>query len=146
MSSFGTISNISGALFNACIEARACALRFLPRFLSLSGIFIIQSTSYVLYKLANWVIRNNLNFGPKFRPSGDWKMAPIVMWSDHYLEYWSLDPLHTWCMHWLCKFSEMSRYLATLTIFALWWPKKWQQSEAFESYLEYWSLNTLHTG
>ena len=113
-----------------------------------SGILIIQSTSYVLYKLANWVIRNDLNWATfaKFRPSGDWKMAPILMWSDQYLDYWSLDPLHTWCTHWLCKFSEMSRYLATLTSFCPLVAKKWQQSEAFESHLEYWSLNILHTG
>ena len=68
------------------------------------------------------------------------------MVSDYYLEYWSLNPLHTWCMHWLCKSSEMKRYLAKLTIFSPLVAKKFQQSVAFNHYLVYWSLNTLHTG
>ena len=65
-------------------------------FQPLSGILIIQSTSYVLYKLANWVFRSDLNWGYVRLISALWRpeMAPILMVSDHYLEYWSLNPLH----------------------------------------------------
>ena len=51
------------------------------------------------------------------------------MLSDHYLEYWSLNPLYTWCMHQLCKSSGMKRYLAKLTIFSPLVAKKWQHTD-----------------
>ena len=58
----------------------------------------------------------------KFRPSGGWKMTPIPMWPDHYLEYWSLNPLHTWCMHWL-SLQKWVDIWPRWPFFALWWPK-----------------------
>ena len=48
----------------------------------------------------------------KFRPSGGWKMTKVVV-SEHYLEYWSLDLLHTcmWCINWLGEFLAATKQL-----------------------------------
>ena len=51
-----------------------------------------------------------------FRPSFGRKMAAIGGSDhyDHYLEYWSTNPLHTWCIHWWAESSEMIPCTATL--------------------------------
>ena len=60
---------------------------------------------------------------------------------DHYPEYWSLNPLYTWCIHWLSNLSD---------IFYFWprWPNfglmVMSQLMVVEHYLNYWSFNPLY--
>ena len=86
-------------------------------FRPLSRLLISQSSSYVVYTLFRWVFRNDVSFGHVGNISGFcW---PTNGWNryvptDHCMKYWSLNPLHTWCIHWLTESLYMYMFSVEL--------------------------------
>ena len=64
----------------------------------LSWIIFTQSTSYIAYTSATWVVRC-FDLGPNFGPIMA-KKWPLLAVSEQYIKHWSLNPLLTWCIHW----------------------------------------------
>ena len=84
----------------------------------------------------------------KFRPSGDRKTAPILMVSDHYLEYWSLNPLNSYLVYALCLLQVFrdEKIFGQVDHFSPLVAKKWQQSRWLSIiiwYTDHWIHFTL---
>ena len=60
----------------------------------------------------------------------------ILVVSDHYLEYWSLNALHTWYIHWLGESSEMIRFLAKFVKYRPSGDRKMSETSGFQSISE----------